>query len=55
MMTAEPRTDEPHINIVTGSGVVVGNDKANGKKEFEATWVRKTTEKLLVFDIQREK
>lgn len=55
MMTAEPRTDEPRINILTRSGVVTRDDKANGKKEVEATWVRKTTEKVNVFNIQSEK
>lgn len=29
--------------------------KADGKKEVEATWVRKATEKVVVFDIQKEK
>ena len=55
MMTTKPRTGEPHINIVTRSGAMTRNDKANGKKEVEATWVRNTTEKSPVFDIQKEK
>jgi len=50
-MTTELRTNKPHINIVTRSGAVTGNDKAYGKKEIEATWVRKTTEKALSFDV----
>ena len=55
MMTTEPRNNETHINIVTRSGVVTGNDKTDGKKDVEVTWVRKTIEKSPVFDIQKEK
>jgi len=51
IMPAEPRNNKPHINIVTRSGVVTGDDKADGKKEVEATSVRKTTEKFPMFDI----
>lgn len=55
MMTMEPRINEPHINFVTRSGVVTRDDKENGRKEVKATWVRKTNEKVFVFDIQKEK
>lgn len=55
MMIAEPSTNEDHISIVTKSGVATRDDKENGKNEDEATWVRKSIEKSLVFDIQKEK
>lgn len=54
MMTAFPREDQLHIDIITRSGAVTGTDKGNGKKEAKATWVRKTTEKYLTFDILKE-
>jgi len=53
-MIVEPREDQPRISIVTRSKVVTGNDKANWKKQAEATWVRKTTEKSFSFDILKE-
>jgi len=34
---------------------MTGNDKVDGKKEVEATWIRKTTAKAHVFDILKEK
>lgn len=55
MMTVELRTDEPCTNIVTRSGPAIGNDKEYGKKVVEHTWVRKTTNKALMFDIHKEK
>lgn len=55
MMTVEPREDQPCIDIVTRSGNVTENDKAEGKKEVEATWIRKTTENSPTFDILKEK
>lgn len=54
-MTTEPRTDEPRIDIVTRNVAATGNDKADGKKVVEDTWVRKTTEKAPMFDIHIEK
>jgi len=54
-MSVEQRTDETFINIVTRRWVVIENDKEYGKKEVEATRVRKTTENSHVFDIQKEK
>ena len=55
MLTVDPKKDEPYISIVTRSGAATGYDKANGKKEVEATWVRKTTEQSYAFDILKEK
>jgi len=43
MMTIEPREDQPCIKIITRSRATTRNDKVNGKKEAESTWVRKTT------------
>jgi len=54
-MYAEPRIDEPHVSIVMRSGVVIGNDKADGKKEVEAAWVRQIVEKVPPFNILKEK
>jgi len=54
-MTVEPREDQPRIGIVTRSGTATGNDKADGRKEVEATWIRKATKKAHVFDILKEK
>ena len=45
MMTTEPREDQPRIDIVIRIRAGTRNDKANGKKKVEATWVRKTTDK----------
>lgn len=55
MIIAKPREDQPCIGIVTRSRTATGNDKAEGKKEVEATWIRKTIEKSLAFDIVKEK
>ena len=54
-MTAEPRIDEPRINIVKRSGATTRNDQANGNKEVEATWIMETTEKAPTFDALNEK
>lgn len=53
MMIVEPREDEMRINIITRSGVVMGGNK--GKKKVEDSWVRKITEKVIGFNIQKEK
>jgi len=53
MMTTELRTDEPHINIGTRNGAATGNDKLDGKKVFEDTWGRKTTDKAPMFNIHK--
>lgn len=45
--------EEPHVNIVTRSGFVTGDDK--GKKKVEETWITKTTEKAPRFNIQKQK
>lgn len=45
-MIAKPREDQPRIDIVTRIRTVTGNDKADVKKEVEATWIRKTTKKI---------
>ena len=55
MMAAKRRTHEPRISIVTRSGAAIGSDKENEKRESESAWVRKTTKKFHVFDIQKEK
>ena len=52
MMTTEHKEDQPHIDVVTRSETTTGNDKDNGKKEVEATWVRKTTKKAPTFDMK---
>ena len=54
MMTTKPRTNEPHVNIVTRSGATTRKDKEDGKKETEATWVRNTIEKVPMFDIHKK-
>lgn len=54
MMTVEPRGGQKRIHIVTRSGAAIGNDKANGKKEVEATWVRKATGKYFSFVILKK-
>lgn len=55
MRIVELRIDEPHMNIVTRSGVVTGNDKADGNKVVEDTWVRNNKKKALMFDLHKEK
>lgn len=55
MMKVEPMEYQPCIDIVTRSGATTRDDKANGEKEAKPTWVRKTTEKALAFDILKEK
>jgi len=51
MMNVERRIDEPRISMVTRSGAVTRSDKEYEKKEYETTWIRKTTKKYLVFYI----
>lgn len=53
MMAIEPREHEPCINIITRRGAATRDDK--GKKKVEETWVGKTVEKLLGFNIQKKK
>ena len=53
IMIVGRRINESQISIVTRSGAAAGSDKVDGKKEYEGAWVRKTTEKVPVFDIQK--
>lgn len=45
MMIFEPREDQLCIDIVTISGTMTRNDKADGKEEAKTTWIRKNTKK----------
>lgn len=54
MMTVEPRDDPSCIGIVMRSRDATRNDNS-GKKEAKATWIRKTIEKSLASDIEKEK
>ena len=54
-MTTERRIDKPQISIVIRSGAVTCSDKEDGKKESKSSWVKNIAEKVVVFDIQKEK
>ncbi len=43
----------PALNVVTRSGVTT--QVQNKRKQIEEPWVRKTLEKILAFDVRREK
>jgi len=43
MMRAEPRKEDPNVNIVLQSGMKIGKDK--GKKPKEGEWICKAPEK----------
>lgn len=49
MMKAEPRTEDPNINMMLRSGTSIGEDK--GKKTKAYTWVRKALVKQPEFDL----
>lgn len=53
MMKAEPREEDPNVNMVLKSGANKGEDK--GKKLKENTWVRKAPIKQPKFDLERVK
>jgi len=50
-MRAEPHEEEHNINIVTRSGIAMGEDK--GKHPETKGWVRKAAEKEVGFDLNR--
>ena len=50
-MRFEPCEEDPNVNIVLRSGIVIGDDK--GKQLEESTWVRKSLTKEAEFDLER--
>jgi len=50
MMRAEPREEDPNLNIMLRSGMMTGEDK--GKKHEESEWVCKAIEKEVGFDLE---
>ena len=49
-MRAEPREEDPNVNIMLRSGITTGDDK--GKQTEESGWVRKAPEKEVGFDLE---
>ena len=52
-MIAVEKRPVPAINVVTRSGVTT--QVPNKGKHLDEAWVRKTPEKILAFDVGREK
>ena len=52
-MIAVEQTSVPAINVVTRSGATM--QVQNTEKKSVEAWVRKTPEKILAFDVGREK
>ena len=53
MMRSEPRKEEPNVNIMLRSGILIGDDK--GKQPEESNWVRKAPTKEPKFDLEHAK
>lgn len=51
MMRSKPHEEEPNVNIVLRSGIMMGDDK--GKQPDESTWVHKAPVKEAEFDLER--
>jgi len=53
MMKSEPREEDPNVNIVLRSGIMIGDDK--GKQCKESAWVCKAPTKEPEFDLEHAK
>ena len=53
MMRAEPREEDPKVNIMLWSGTTTGEDK--GKQLAEGEWVHKALEKETWFYLEHAK
>lgn len=53
MMRVEPREEDPKVNIMLQSGMMITEDK--GKQPTEREWVHKAREKETRFDLEHAK
>ena len=53
MMRYDPRKEDPNVNIMLRSGIMIGYDK--GKQPEESDWVCKAPTKEPEFNLQRMK
>jgi hypothetical protein len=55
LISAEPRSEDPKVVVITKGGTLTGEDRVTPGKTKDGSGIRRATEKAQLFDPRREK